>query len=119
VIWPRELEIAFEDLLDKHLSSEEYLEVLRSDAIIRGILRNPTELVEMYCVVGFSRSIEPSNIMATCHRAGLLRKAGLDSLPVVAGEVLTEEARKVIQKNPKLVITDVYKYEEWNEFNRA
>lgn len=111
MVWQRELEIAFEDLLDKHLSSEEYLDVLRPDAIICGILRNSAESVETYCVVGFSRSIEPSDITATCHRSGLLRKAGLDSLPGVAGEALTDEARKVVQKNPILVITNVYNHE--------
>lgn len=106
VVWPGTLDPAFDDRLDEYLTEEERNDVLRLDAIIKGNLRNASEQPEIYLAVEASGMIEPNDVARAQYRASLLQKVGLRTLPVVAGEAMTQEAGGILQKIPIVVVTN-------------
>jgi len=102
VVLPGSLEAELEDQLAERLSLEELRDVLRLDVILRGRLVQP----EVYLALEVSSVVDRGDLERAQRRAGLLRKAGLTALPVVAGEELTEGVETLLEEAPVVVVTD-------------
>lgn len=91
-VLPEELETLADDAEDRGvLSSEEHADLMHSDVVLRGQLRE--ERAEAYLVAEVSSVIDPEDVARAAGRAKLL--ARLVSLPVigaVAGERISEQA---------------------------
>jgi hypothetical protein len=114
VLWPGALDPEMEDRLDEHLTPEERSDVLRLDAIIRGQLRNMADRSDVYLALEASKTIEPNDVVRARQRAALLRKTGLRTLPVVAGESITQETVDMIEKLPAVIVMNGHS-EGWAE----
>jgi len=103
------------ELLKEHqLDESEIQQVVAADLIIRGKLYPPYSDRELWLVVEISSVIDRNDVARAARRAALLRKAGLLSLPVAAGQRLTqgaadlsEQLRVVLAKNGGLAGWDV------------
>lgn len=88
------------DLLDAALdqgtiSAAEAMEIRRADAVVRGTRREDGATV--YLVVEVSWSIDLEDVERAARRAAFLTKAGLTTLPVVAGEAVRPSAAELAQ----------------------
>lgn len=88
------------DLLDTALdqgaiSAAEAMEIRRADAVVRGTRREDGAVV--YLVVEVSWSIDLEDVERAARRATFLAKAGLTTLPVVAGEAVRPSAAELAQ----------------------
>jgi len=106
VVLPGSLEAELEDQLAERLSLEELRDVLRLDVILRGRLVQPEAQPEVYLALEVSSVVDRGDLERAQRRAGLLRKAGLTALPVVAGEELTEGVETLLEEAPVVVVTD-------------
>jgi hypothetical protein len=75
-----------EDVLEAHLSSEEFQDVLLLDLLVRGQPRHYPEIPEVWLAVEVSAVVDQGDVDRAIHRAALLRRAGYRAIPVVAGE---------------------------------
>jgi hypothetical protein len=96
----------WELLKERQLDESEIQQVVAADLIIRGKLYPPYSERELWLVVEISSVIDRNDVTRAAARAALLRKAGLPSLPVTAGQRLTqgaaalsEQLRVVLAKN--------------------
>jgi myosin heavy subunit len=96
----------WELLKGRQLDDSEIQQVVAADLIIRGKLYPPYSDHELWLVVEISSVIDRNDVARAARRAVLLRKAGLLSLPVAAGQRLTqgaadlsEQLRVVLAKN--------------------
>ncbi|MBV7334593.1 hypothetical protein KFU94_41425 [Chloroflexi bacterium TSY] len=102
VVLPLNSYSSFEDLLEEK-PLEEIRDVLLLDLIVRGRAPQLPEHSEVYLAVEVSAVIDRTDVDRARKRAGLMRKADLFTLPVVAGENL----RKVhlsMESTPVLVL---------------
>jgi DNA repair exonuclease SbcCD ATPase subunit len=104
----------WELLKERQLDESEIQQVVAADLIIRGKLYPPYSDRELWLVVEISSIIDRNDVARAARRAALLRKAGLLSLPVAAGQRLTqgaadlsEQLRVVLAKNGGLAGWDV------------
>ncbi len=104
----------WELLKERQLDESEIQQVVAADLIIRGKLYPPYGDRELWLVVEISSVIDRNDVTRAARRAALLRKAGLLSLPVAAGQRLTQGAanlsdqlRVVLAKNGGLAGWDV------------
>ena len=104
----------WELLKERQLDESEIQQVVAADLIIRGKLYPPYSDRELWLVVEISSVIDRNDVARAARRAALLRKAGLLSLPVAAGQRLTqgaadlsEQLRVVLAKNGGLAGWDV------------
>ena len=104
----------WELLKERQLDESEIQQVVAADLIIRGKLYPPYSDRELWLVVEISSVIDRNDVTRAARRAALLRKAGLLSLPVAAGQRLTqgaadlsEQLRVVLAKNGGLAGWDV------------
>lgn len=104
VVLPLNSYSSFEDLLEEKLSHEEIRDVLLLDLIVRGRAPQLPEHSEVYLAVEVSAVIDRTDVDRARKRAGLMRKADLFTLPVVAGEKFTEGALSVMESTPVLVL---------------
>ena len=103
VVLPGSLDAATEDRLLARLTDAEFQEVLRLDVALRGRLKHAAEHPEVYLAVEVSGVIDRGDVERAQRRAGLLRKAGLVAVPVVAGEEVTEGAATLLREVPVAV----------------
>jgi hypothetical protein len=108
VLLPGSLDAATEDRLLAHLTEAEYQDVLRLDLVLRGRPVRAAERAEVYLAVEVSGIIDRRDVDRAQRRAGLLRKAGLPAVPVVAGEDVTEGAAALLHEVPVAVALDGY-----------
>ncbi len=73
----------------RQLSEEEVEEISWADAIVRGRRREDGR--EVYLVVEVSWGVGPSDVQQAASRASALAKAGVTTIPVVAGTWVTPE----------------------------
>ena len=71
------------------LQEEETADILRADAVVRGLRRDGREL---YVVVEVSWGVNTSDVERALRRAQLLARAGVETVPVVAGARITPAA---------------------------
>jgi hypothetical protein len=77
------------------LSEAEAEEVTWADLVVRG--RRREDDVEVFLVVEISWGVGPQNVERAAHRAALLARAGLSTLPAVAGKAITDDATHMAQ----------------------
>lgn len=76
------------ETIEAHVTDREIDEFLRADAVVRGIVDGkPT-----YVVVEVSTTGDVEDIVRAEQRAGILRKAGLESIPLVACDAISPES---------------------------
>jgi hypothetical protein len=90
------------DTLEPHLDRRELADVIRADAIASGVIdgRPSNVLVEV------SAAADVDDIQRASRRAGLLRRAGLDAVPIIACEVISPESRAYARQANVLVWLD-------------
>jgi hypothetical protein len=104
VIWPGELDDKFEDQLETQVSREELEDILRLDAIVRGRARQLPDQPEIYLAVEASVVIDISDVTRARRRAALLRRLGLRTIPVVAGEHIEVNAEEEAEESHVAVL---------------
>ena len=77
------------------LSEEGMDEIARADVVVRGQRRESPG--EVYLVVEVSWGVGPGDVERAVRRAALLSQTGLQTMPVVAGERITDEAAELAQ----------------------
>jgi len=75
------------------LSEDGMDEIVRADVVIRGQRRDSAG--EVYLVVEVSWGVGPGDVERAVRRAALLAQTGLQTMPVVAGERITDEAAEL------------------------
>jgi hypothetical protein len=89
-----ELHALLAPAIDQGLLSEEGAdEVLQADVVVRG--RQRDDGAEVYLVVEVSWGIGTGDVERAVRRASLLAQTGVPTLPVVAGEHITDEAAEL------------------------
>lgn len=94
------------ELLEDRLEREDFCEVLLSDVIVRGLLTDRQASTEVWVVVEVSSTVDRNDVLRARQRAEIMRAAGYQTIPAVAGEGLTEGARQEAQQNNVLVLLD-------------
>ncbi|MFN0071645.1 MAG: hypothetical protein ACKVVP_09195 [Chloroflexota bacterium] len=77
------------------LDEQERDAILLADTVVRGRRREDSR--EVYLVAEVSWGIGMGDVSRAIHRAGLLTKAGVEAMPLVAGESITAEAKSLAQ----------------------
>src|SRR5207244_9669956 len=77
------------------LSEDGMDEIGRADVVVRGQRRESQSPDEVYLVVEVSWGVGPGDVERAVRRAALLGQTGLQTLPVVAGERITDEAAEL------------------------
>jgi hypothetical protein len=89
-----ELHALLEPAIDQGLLSEEGADdVIQADVVVRGRRRDDGS--EVYLVVEVSWGVGPGDVERAVRRASLLTQTGVRTLPVVAGEHITDEAAEL------------------------
>ncbi len=86
------------------LSERQAEDILLADLVVRGKSRDDGS--EIYLVVEVSWGVGPHDVERAVRRSELLAKAGLSTVPVVAGRQITKEARQLAQGLHVRQITD-------------
>ncbi|GAB4478745.1 MAG: hypothetical protein Kow0088_18890 [Anaerolineales bacterium] len=97
----------WEEELSPPLSEEEFEDVWRLDLILRGKLRAAPKgqpKSEAWLAIEISVLIDLEDVERVERRAGLLRKANLLALPVVAGEDITKRALQRAEERGVIVV---------------
>jgi hypothetical protein len=90
---PEELDSILEDAENRELlSAEESDKIILADLVIRGKRRGTG--AEAYLVVEVSWGVGLDDVQRAAERAALLAKAGLTTIPAVAGEWITPDAQE-------------------------
>jgi len=76
-----------------HLSEDGMDEIALADVVVRGQQRESPG--EVYLVVEVSWGVGPGNVERAVRRAALLAQTGLETMPVVAGERITDDAAEL------------------------
>ncbi|MFN3309229.1 MAG: hypothetical protein ACK44E_08485 [Anaerolineales bacterium] len=100
---------AWEKKISPPLEQEEFTDVWLADLILRGQLRQTSKGWpgrEAWLVIEVSVLIDAEDIEGAIRRATLLRKADLLTLPIVAGENITERALQMAEAQKVIVVTD-------------
>ena len=102
VVLPGAMDGATERQLRENLTDQELDEVFRLDILARGKIYKPTALAdqEVWLCFEVSVTVDRDDVKRARRRAGLVQKAGLRAVPIVAGEDLTEGADEAIQAAP-------------------
>jgi len=103
-----------EEDLEPRLPEQDYLDLLRTDLLMRGQPREQREIAEVWLAVEVSAVVDrgdgsaesPRSVERAVRRAGHLRKAGYVALPAVAGEQATDGAKDAAQRDGTLMILD-------------
>jgi len=91
-----ELVALLEEAVARGVLSEDGMdEIGRADVVVRGQRRESQSPDEVYLVVEVSWGVGPGDVERAVRRAALLGQTGLHTLPVVAGERITDEAAEL------------------------
>jgi hypothetical protein len=89
-----ELVALLEEAVTRGVLSEDGMdEIGRADVVVRGQRRDGSG--EVYLVVEVSWGVGPGDVERAVRRAALLSQTGLQTMPVVAGERITDEAAEL------------------------
>lgn len=103
-----------EDILEAHLSSQEFDDLLSLDLLVKGRPRHYPDLPEVLLAVKISAVVDQGDLDRARRRAALLRQVGYQVIPMVAGEQITLEAENKarLQKIPVLQDGNISFWEE-------
>lgn len=105
VLSPEELAGVLDEAVDKGAMLESEAEdVLLADLVVRGKRREDGG--DGYLVVEVSWGVGLEDVIRASRRSALLTKAGLATVPVVAGKKLTDETRQFAQQQHVRQVTD-------------
>ena len=91
-----ELVALLEEAVARGVLSEDGMdEIGRADVVVRGQRRESQSPDEIYLVVEVSWGVGPGDVERAVRRAALLGQTGLHTMPVVAGERITDEAAEL------------------------
>ena len=91
-----ELVALLEEAIARGVLSEDGMdEIGRADVVVRGQRRESQSPDEVYLVVEVSWGVGTGDVERAVRRAALLGQTGLQTLPVVAGERITDEAAEL------------------------
>jgi len=91
-----ELVALLEEAVARGVLSEDGMdEIGRADVVVRGQRRESQSPDEVYLVVEVSWGVGPGDVERAVRRAALLGQTGLQTMPVVAGERITDEAAEL------------------------
>jgi prefoldin subunit 5 len=90
------------DALEPHLDRRELADVIRADAIASGQIDG----MPSHVVVEVSAAADVDDIERAHRRAGLLRRAGVEAVPIVACEVISPESRAYAMQAGVLIWLD-------------
>lgn len=93
-----------EDVVEEHVTPEEFDELLRLDMLVSGRPRRVPFDGEVWLAVEISSAIDPHDISRAHQHALILRRAGVPAIPVVAGERLTADAAELANDERVLVL---------------
>jgi cell division protein FtsB len=94
VLTEDELVALLEEAVARGVLSEDGMdEIARADVVVRGQRRDGSG--EVYLVVEVSWGVGPGDVERAVRRAALLGQTGLQTMPVVAGERITDEAAEL------------------------
>ena len=89
-----ELVALLEEAVARGVLSEDGMdEVARADVVVQGQRRDGSG--DVYLVVEVSWGVGPGDVERAVRRAALLSQTGLQTMPVVAGERITDEAAEL------------------------
>ncbi|MBI3970352.1 MAG: hypothetical protein HY332_03590 [Chloroflexi bacterium] len=103
-----------EDALEAQVSPEDFQDVLRLDLLVSGRPRRPRIDAEVLLAVEISVAIDEHDVVRARRRASILRRAGYQAVPVVAGEHLTAGAEGEARQQPVVVLLDGHAL-HWDE----
>lgn len=95
-----------EDTLEARLAQEELQEVFLLDLVVSGEPRQNRILPEVWLAVEVSSVVNRNDVERARRRAMLLRQAGYQAIPVVAGENATPEAEAAARQQRVVVLQD-------------
>jgi len=105
VLSPEELANVLDEAIDRGaLLEREAEDVLLADLVVRGKRREDGG--DGYLVVEVSWGVGLEDVVRASRRSALLTKAGLTTVPVVAGKRLTDEARQLAHQQHVRQVTD-------------
>jgi len=91
-----ELVALLEEAVARGVLSEDGMdEIGRADVVVQGQRREGQSPDEVYLVVEVSWGVGPRDVERAVRRAALLGQTGLQTMPVVAGERITDEAAEL------------------------
>lgn len=102
------------DTLEEALTPDEFDDIFRIDLVVAGKLRHVPDSPELLLAMEISSVVDRNDVSRAVHRASLLRKAGLHSVPVIAGEKVTEGASQTVREQNVAFVQDGH-MELWNE----
>ena len=94
------------ELLEPRLTFEELNDVLLLDLVVRGQPRHRQEVTEVWLAVEVSAVVDRRDVARVLHRAALLRRAGYQVIPVVAGEHVTQGAEEEARQHKVVMMLD-------------
>jgi multidrug efflux pump subunit AcrA (membrane-fusion protein) len=97
---------AFAADIDQFLTEAEFDDLLALDLLLCGQVRGQPEGSEVWLACEISSVVDSNDVRRAAARAGLLRKAGLPALAVVAGEDATEWALELARADRVFVMQD-------------
>jgi hypothetical protein len=95
-----------DEMLEDRLPAEKLNDVLLLDLVVRGQPRSRPELAETWLAVEVSALVDEIDVMRASRRADLLRQAGCQAIPVVAGEGATSVAEEIARSQQVVVMLD-------------
>ncbi len=95
-----------EDTLEAALPHEDVLDVLRLDLLISGRWRALPEAPDVWLAVEVASVLDEADVARAWRRASLLRRAGYQAVPLVAGEQITADAQASARAQTVGVVQD-------------
>ncbi len=92
--------------VEKYLTEEELVDLLRLDLLLHGRVRTHPEHPEVWLAVEVSSVVDKGDVERAGRRAAFLRRAGFRAIPVVAGLGIREEARREAEAGNVVVVKD-------------
>jgi len=92
--------------IEDRLTEAELNDLLPLDVLVRGQVQQLAQKPEVWLAIEVSAVVDRSDVERARRRAGLLRKAGLTTIPVAAGEEVTEGARQLAQRENVMLLQD-------------
>ncbi len=94
------------DELTSGLSEDEFKDILNLDVLVRGKLPGQPDQPDIWLAVEVSVVVDSHDVDRAERRAAALRKLGLRTIPVAAGEVATEGAIEQARDHGVLLLQD-------------
>ncbi len=110
-ILPKEI---LADHLREVLDDAEFKKALLVDVVVKGKLETAQRTQEVYLALEVSKTITPDDVVRAWERARLISRAGVLTIPVVAGEGVQEEVLS-LAGNTKVVVHCQGQIHFWQE----